>query len=367
MKKKQDNFQQLQNSREILEKVIITRTASLNQINLIQKSIELRQEIIDNISKEIELLGSDIDLNNIEILNIGNRMETLKEEYAKLIKNSYKMLDNEYALMYILSAVDINQGYMRVKYLKYLTDYRRNLISELDSQKIYLLKLNKSITENKIKNEKLLNERKKEMRNLGEDKKKKVILVGNLKAKETELRKEIRNREKIMIQIEAEIKKLIEEEERKARNVGRKNILSEADRILASEFNKNQGKLPWPIEKGIITRTFGKQKHPVLKDIEYTNKGIDISTIPGTKVNAVFNGQVSVIAIIGSNYTVIIRHGNFYTVYQNLGEVRVKRGDNVKTGEYLGIVFTGQDNISKIHFEIWKEKGILDPEVWLRK
>jgi len=367
-KRKKENLQLLQHSREILKSTTKEKATSLNQINLIQKNIELRQEIIDNISREIEFLKFDIDENNQEISIIQSRLEVLMKEYGELIKNSYKMLDKEYSLIFILSAQDINQGYMRLKYLKYLTDYRKSLIIELDSQKNKLINLNKKLENNKIKNERLLEERMREMRNLDSDKKQKIVLVKSLQLKEIELRKEIQRREKVMIQIENEIKKLIEEEARKAKEANRTSILSEADKILAAEFGKNQGRLPWPTEKGVITGTFGQQNHPILKDVKIKSNGIDISAGQGAEVRSVFNGKVSkVIAIMGANYTVIIRHGDYYTVYQNLIDVRVKSDDIVKTGDLIGTIFTGTDNISKVHFEIWKERKILNPELWLRK
>ncbi len=365
--KKKENMEQLEYSRSILKKMTKTKSTSMNQINIIEKNIELRQDLVENISNEIEYINSDIELNNNEIIKINNRVELLKKEYAALIRNSYKVLDKEYALLYILSAEDINQGYMRMKYLKYLTDYRKNLISELDSQKIYLRNMNETLINNKIINEKLLNEKLRELKNLDNDKKEKVILVNNLQLKEAELKREINKREKIMMQIENEIKRIIEEEARKARESRKINNLSDEERLISADFSKNQGKLPWPTDKGIVTGKFGEQNHAVLKGIKVKSNGIDIATDKGANVKSIFDGEVTrVIAIKGANYTVIIKHADYFTVYQNLVDVKVKAGDKVETGDVIGTVFTDTENVSKVHFEVWKDKNILNPERWLK-
>ena len=366
-KKKAENVEQLEYSRGILNKMTKSKNASLHEINLIEKTIIVRENLVENISGEIGILEKDISSNNVEISRINERIDIIMKDYAALIRNSYKMLDHDYSLMYILSSQDINQGYMRIKYIRHLTGYRKSLIASLDSEKMNIINLNKELSENKINNEKLLAERKKEISQLDSDRKKRLNIVRNLKSKEAELRREIQKRERIMLQVENEMKKLIEAEARKAKASGKISNLTAGEVILSGEFSKNQGKLPWPTEKGILTGKFGKQKHTILKGIEFESNGIDITTSNGTRVRSVFDGEVTrVVAIMGANYTVIIRHGQYYSVYQNLINVKVKSGDKVKTGEFIGTVFTDMENISKIHFEIWKDKNILNPELWLR-
>jgi septal ring factor EnvC (AmiA/AmiB activator) len=366
-KRKAENQEQIQYIRNTVDKMTKTKEASVNQINLIQRSLELRQNLIENISDEINLLSNDIEYNTEEISRINKRIELIKSDYAKLIKNSYNVLDKEYSLMYILSSQDINQFYLRIKYLKYLTNYRRNLIAGLDSEKLNYIVINKNLGESKRKNIKLLEERKREMNNLDREKKEQIALVKKLQNQEKELKRKLQEREKMMLQIEAELKRLIEEEARKAREARKKTNLTESERILSSEFYRNKGKLPWPLEKGIITGKFGKQNHAVLKDVKFNNLGIDITTVKGSKIRSVFEGQVSTITpIMGANYTIIIKHGDFYTGYQNIVDLKVKTGDFVKAKEEIGTAFTDMENITKIHFIICKDK-FLDPELWLSK
>jgi murein hydrolase activator len=366
-KKKAENIEQLRYTREILDKMTSSRKASLSEINLIERSISTRENLVGNISEQIGMIERDIVLNNDEISRINLRIEDIKKNYATLIKSSYKLLDDEYALMYILSSEDINQGYQRIKYVRYLTEYRKKLVSALDSEKVNIIRVNKNLSESKAKNEKLLGERKQEISKLDRDKKRRLVVVNDLKKKESDLRKEIQRREKVMVQIELEMKKIIEEEARKARDARNANTMTPTETILAAEFSGNKGKLPWPTEKGVVTIKYGKQNHSVLRGIEYDSPGIDITTVNGSTARAVFSGEVTkVVAIMGANYTVIIRHGNYYSVYQNLINVRVKAGDKVNTGDQIGVVFTDLDNISRIHFQLWKDKSTLNPELWLK-
>lgn len=368
-RKKKENLEHLDNSKKILDKIDQEKTISLNQIYLIQTNIEVRNRLINNLSEEIDNMESDIESNNYEIAALNKRIEFLKEEYAKLIRSSYKFLEKDYALLYIITAQDINQGYLRIKYLRYLTQYRKNVIIEIDSQKMKVENLNNNLKEYKEKSEKLLNDRLSEKKRLDYEKGRKARMVKKLNVKQEEIRIEIQRREKIMLEIESEIIKIIEVEKRKAREGRRVSGLTNEEIILAEEFRNNEGKLPWPTGKGVITGGFGEQNHPILKDIKLPkNRGIDITTEPGSEVKAIFNGVVSkVIAIMGANYTVIIKHGDYYSVYQNLVNVTVKSGDKVKTGGLLGYIYKGADNLSKLHFEMYKEKTILNPEIWLRK
>jgi septal ring factor EnvC (AmiA/AmiB activator) len=364
-RRKKENIDKLETSRIIMEKMTEEKTASLNRITLVQKNIEIRANLVSNISDEIEILQSDIEFNNAEISNLGKRIEVLKNEYAELIRGSYKLLENDYALIYIITAQDMNQGYLRMKYLKYLVEYRKDLIKELENSQNRILELNTVLRKNKVRNEELIQQKAVELKKLDNEKQQNEKLIKSLSLKQEELKQEIRRRERMMIEIEREINKVIAEEERKLKG---KIGLAREDMNLAAEFGKNEGRLPWPAEKGVISGNFGEQNHPVLKDIKVKSYGIDISTIAGSKVRTVFDGVVSkVIAILGANYTVIIRHGDYFTVYQNLVDVNVKSGDKVKTGDLIGTVYTGPDNIAKVHFEIWKERKILNPEIWLRK
>jgi len=186
--------------------------------------------------------------------------------------------------------------------------------------------------------------------------------------KESQLLKQVREQEEIQKRIELEIKKLIEEEARKAREANRINRLTPAEKLIDGSFGVNRGGLPWPTEQGIITGKYGERAHPILRGIKIKSNGIDISTTEESKVRAVFEGEVTkVIAILGANYTVIIKHGNYRTVYQNLISVNVKAGDKVEIKEYIGSLGEDSNKAAVLHFELWNKMDALNPEVWLSK
>lgn len=366
--KKNENIEKLNYSKSLLENTAKSKNATLNQLNLIQQNILLRSVIVDNISDELSLLRVDIEKNNIEIKRIEIRILEIKKDYAELIIAASRNLDNDNAMMYIFSSQDFNQAYQRIKYLKYLTKYRMDLVSKLKDEEENLKKKNQNLIENKKKNERLLIERKRELIVLDSDKKQNLTLIKVLQTKESDLKNDIKKRERIQDEIEKEIRRLIDEEATKARLSKKSNSLTAEEKIISMDFSKNMGRLPWPSEQGVITGKYGEQNHPVLKGIKIRSNGIDINTVEGAKVRSVFDGEVTkVIAILGANYTVIIKHGDFRTVYQNLVDVKVKAGDKIKTKQILGTVFTDKDNCSRFHFEVWKEKDTQNPELWLTR
>ena len=184
---------------------------------------------------------------------------------------------------------------------------------------------------------------------------------------EKELKNKIAENQKIARKLEKEIAAIIKASASKGRSRNMYDQLTPEEKLISDNFQGNKGKLPWPTERGVVTGRFGKHQHAVLKQVTVQNDGIDISTVQGAEARALFDGVVSkVVAILGANYTVIIRHGNFLTVYQNLINVRVKPGDEIRVKQILGTIFTEEDtNSTLLHIEIWKELNKQNPEDWL--
>ena len=174
---------------------------------------------------------------------------------------------------------------------------------------------------------------------------------------------------KLNERIEKEIAEIIEEEARRMKGTGLYKQLTPEEKIISDNFFDNKGRLPWPTERGIITENIGQHPHPVLPGITIQNNGVDITTVEGAEARALFDGIVSkVIAILGANYTVIIRHGNFLTVYQNLINVKVKKGDNIKVKQPIGTIYTDKETQTTVlHIEIWRELEKQNPNDWLSK
>lgn len=366
---KQKAYDEIKLARELMEKTAAQRSSSVKQIRILQKGINARAGLINTLQKEVELTNRNIGETEAKIVQLSRDNQRNKEEYARLVYYAYRNHTEYEKLMYILAGATISQTYQRYKYLKYISEYRiqkaneiEALIIELDKQKDQL---------NLYKNEKLetLEVKEEEQEKLVGQRSRENAMVNKLKHKEAELREEIREKERIAKELENRIREIIEEEARKLNASNIYGALTPEQELVGKDFKRNMGKLPWPVEKGIVTVGYGKHEVPGLRGSSVQNNGIDITSEPGTEVRAVFEGEVTkVFAILGANYTVLVRHGEYLSVYQNLINVRVKTGDKVLTKERLGEAFTDEnDNVATVHFEVWQERTILNPEMWISK
>ncbi len=343
------------------------KSENIKSLSIINRKLNLRENVISGIKDEIQLLNYRVELNSLAVNIMEEDLLILKNEYSKAVYNAFKTDKGYPELVYILSARDFNQGYKRVKYLQQITKFRRReaeIILELKEQ-INESKIRLQADLNKLSDLKTKEEMQKDL--LQKEKKGKQNLVKVLNKKERELKQELEEKKKIAKKIELEINRLIEEERKKA--ASRK--LSEGQKVLGDNFNENRGKLPWPVDQGIITSHFGVQKHPEFKYLTEDNIGIEITSSGTTAVKAVFKGEVAkVFSIPGANMTVIIRHGNYLSVYANLVNVKVKTGDNINIRQVIGDVYndSAENNISVLKFMIFEnEKKYLDPEIWITK
>ncbi len=343
------------------------KSENIKSLSIINKKLNLRENVISGIKDEIQLLNYRVELNSLAVNMMEEDLLILKKEYSKAVYNAFKTDKGYPELVYILSARDFNQGYKRVKYLQQITKFRRReaeIILELKEQ-INESKIRLQADLDKLSDLKTKEEIQKDL--LQKEKKGKQNLVKVLNRKERELKQELEEKRKIARKIELEINRLIEEERKKA--ASRK--LSEGQKVLGDNFNENKGKLPWPVDQGIITSHFGVQKHPEFKYLTEDNIGIEITSSGTTAVKAVFKGEVAkVFSIPGANMTVIIRHGNYLSVYANLVKVKVKTGDSINIRQVIGDVYndSSENNISVLKFMIFEnEKKYLDPEIWITK
>ena len=366
---KQKAYDDVKLARELMEKTADQRSSSVKQLQLLQQGINARASLIFTLEAEVDLMNRGIQEAEAKIGQLTNDNKKNKEEYARLIYYAYRNHTKYEKLMYILAGTTISQSYQRYKYLKYISEYRVQKANEIDSV-IVKLDLQKNQL-SMLKNEKLqaLEEKEIEQEKLVGQRSKKTTMVNSLKRKESQLREEIREKERIAKALETRIREIIEEEARKLNSANIYAALTPEQELVGKDFNKNRGKLPWPVETGIITVGFGRHEVPGLRGSSVQNNGVDITSSPGTEVRAIFEGQVTkVFAILGANYTVLIRHGEFLSVYQNLVNVRVKTGDKVLTKERLGEAFTDEtEKVASVHFEVWQERTILNPEEWISK
>lgn len=366
---KQKAFDEIKLARELMDKTSKERLGSVQQLSLLQRGINSRAQLISTLEKEVDMTEQDIILTRNEIKKLDAENEENKQEYARLIYFAYRNHTSYEKLMYLLASESISQSYQRYKFMKYISEYRKKKADQI----LYLRKEKetKQISLEALRMEKLevMEEKDLEQEKLIGQRSQKNEIIRDLRRQEARLKKQIQEKERIARELEAEIRKIIEEEARKASKNNVLGALTPEQELVGNDFQKNKGKLPWPVDKGIVTTGFGRNEFPGLVGSSVVNNGIDINSEPGTKVRAVFDGEVTkVLAIKGANYTVLIRHGQFLSVYLNLVNVRVKGGDKVLTKEILGDAFTDQEHqVSTLHFEVWQEKKCLNPEHWLSK
>jgi septal ring factor EnvC (AmiA/AmiB activator) len=343
------------------------KSEGINAVKIIGRKVDLRESVIRGMREEIDLISERIDLNNLAIGMMEDDLVKLKSDYAKAVVNSYKSQKGNPELIYILSAKDFNQGYKRLKYLQQVTKFRRReseIILELKSQ-VESSKRRLEADLNRISDLKNRQEQQKKL--LEDEQVKKKQMVKSLTNKEKQLQRELEDKKRIARKIENEIDRLIEEEKKKAV----KSETTPEQKLIGESFSENAGRLPWPVEKGVITSHFGVHPHPVFKYLTEDNIGIEITSSGRMKARSVFQGEVAkVFAISGANMTVIIRHGKYLSVYANIAYVRVKPGDKVIAKQDIGDIYMdpGNSNTSVLKFMIFETNmKYLDPENWISK
>jgi len=366
---KQKAFSELKLARELMEQTSVKRSSSVQQYRILQKGINTRSRLISALEQELKIIDRDIAELNAQISKLEAENKKNKEEYARLIYYAYRNHTDYEKLMYILAGASISQTYQRYKYLKYISEYRVQKAKEIESTVVELDQREEEL--NKLRKDKLalLEEKENEQETLVRERGQRSQMIENLKREERRLRREIEEKERITKELESKIREIIEEEARKLNSRNIYAALTPEQELVGKDFRKNRGKLPWPVDKGIVTVGYGNHEVPGLRGSSVKNNGIDISSTPGTLVRAVFEGEVTkVFAILGANYTVLIRHGEYLSVYQNLINVRVKTGDKVITKEVIGEAFSDEnEKVAEVHFEVWQERDILNPEEWLSK
>jgi murein hydrolase activator len=354
---------------QLLKETQKNRKNTLQRVRILNKRIQLRNDIIENINQEINMIELEIEQKRFLIGNMEEDLEIIRKQYADLIIQAYWNREKRDWLMFLMASENFNQAFRRMKYLQQFSMHRREQAGMIQKMRADIVEEIEYMEEIKSQKEALALEKGNENRNLEMEKRGKSRIVSDLTKKEKELKEDIREKRRIADKLEKEIATIIAEEARKSRSRNMYDQLTPEEKLISDNFLGNKGKLPWPVERGVITGKYGVHPHPVLKQITIDNDGVDISTVKGAEARALFDGEISkIVSILGTNYTVIIRHGNFLTVYQNLVGLMVKQGDMVKHKQVLGTVHTDNEtNTTMLHMQIWRERKIQNPEDWISR
>lgn len=368
---------EIEETTRLLKETQQSEKQSLDRLNLLNAQLVQFSRLISHMDAEITLTDRQIKENSDKISRMNHEIEKMKEEYADLIHHTYKNRGRYNKLIYVLTAKDFNEAYRRMKYFQQYSEFRKKKVEEVKLKKEELKVVMEQLAINKAEKEKLLTEQRSENKRLEVVKTDYNKELNGLKSQEKKLKTQLDKQQANLTRLRNEITKIIAAEAKKGTNTAITNPydrLTPDQRLVSSNFKGNKGRLPWPVERGNITGFFGIYKHPFLKYVNVNNTGIDITTVGDADVRAVYEGEViAIIAIPGDNITVLVRHGNYFTVYKNLVSVKVKKDDQVKIKEIIGKVYTEKGaKTALLHFEIWEERNQLptdqlNPEMWLGK
>ncbi|MDG1918921.1 MAG: peptidoglycan DD-metalloendopeptidase family protein [Schleiferiaceae bacterium] len=401
---------------ELLLKTKNTKEASLSELQTLNQKIEARNKLIRTMDRQIRSIDREVMRKAKEIKNLEIRVDSLKSDYADLIKLAQRQQKPRDQILFILSSSSFAQAAKRMQYFKDMAAYRERQVQQIAIAQETLARERETLIAKKAEKIQVQTAQEGEKLALQADAQVQETTVQNLQSKESTLKKDIDKKQREAQQLEQQIKRIIAEEMRKAKErAERSSLEGEAKelglvsgkdysrrtsnkalkklidktraakgldvrddgpsfamtpeaRALANNFASNKGALPWPVERGIITGKFGKHPHPIVKGVIVDNPHIEITTEENAIVRSVFEGEVSsVVPIPGANVMVLVRHGNYFTVYSNLINVKVKAGDVVSLKEPIGTAFTDEEGKTMVQLGIWKDADIQDPNPWLAK
>lgn len=361
-KEKQENLEKIKEVEKIIGETSTKKKNSVGELNALNQRIRVQENLITSIKGEIDLLDSEITENNDIINALEDDLDKLKKEYIAMLYAAQKASNSTTRLTFLFSAKSFDQLILRLRYMEQYGETRKLQADQIGKVQGELSGQVKEIRTRREEKNKLLNDVVTENGNLTNLKKKQSSLVRTLEREEKKLRKDLAETKKLVARLDKLIEDLIREEmERAAR------AKSADTEILSSSFEENRSKFTWPVSSGFVSQKFGRQNHPVLKGIVQQNNGVNIQTKENEKVKSIFEGEVRRVAFIqGLGSTVIIKHGDYLTVYAGLKEVFVRTGQKVVTNQEIGKIFSNQEGVSELRFQIFKNTTALDPQVWLK-
>lgn len=416
-KKKRIN-DEIRQINSMLSETKAIKKSSMGALVTLNIRLKKRQELIATINAQLNELDKDIRRNENNIEQLKAQLEKLKKEYARMIVFAQRNQDAYSALMFIFAADDFNQAYARLKYMQQYSEFRRKQALEIINTQTRLIAGLNELKEQRMEKNTLLGNEVVEKKNLSNEKAEQEQVLTELQKKEKQLKTELEKKKEDAVQLQLAIKRLIEEEirrkaeaaerarqariaaakkakeekekEEKRRIAAAKKAgtpppkpvadtkpepdkpllmpeLSEEAEALSTDFSNNRGKLPWPVLKGVICEPYGEHEHPALKGFMVFNNGVEICATKGTQARAVFEGEVTGIAVSPTGgKLVIIRHGEYLSVYSNLDEVLVKTGQKVNVKQPIGtVLFDEDEGKTSMNLQIWKGQKTMDPGGWL--
>lgn len=360
LKKEQDELKKkIGFTEKLLESTKTNKQNLTENIGLIERKIEYRDELLNNLDKQLSQLSMEIQSMKEEIESLRLEIERQKAAYKVMLIHAYKMRSSSSSLIFILSSESFNQASKRMAYLKQLSKFRSDQIIKIQASKKQLDEELAELELKKKEKDDLMAEQKNEHSKYIADREHQKKQIESLKGKETQLQQELAAQKKKAKDIQNALnaalnKEILDKKKKKDEKPPSDKEIKEVE-LSNKGFESDKGKLPWPVSKGEITKGYGKQAHPVHINVYTQNNGVDITTSKGATVRAVYAGEVtSVILIPGAGKAVIIAHGDYRSIYSNLQEAYVTKGEKVTTKQDIGHLLINESGTSEVHFEICK-------------
>ncbi|MCB9197814.1 MAG: peptidoglycan DD-metalloendopeptidase family protein [Flavobacteriales bacterium] len=375
LKEKEKELQKkIEDTKNLIKLTKNSEQLTIAELAILNHQIAYREELVLNINYQMRKIDDEIESIEMQIVQLENNINILKDEYAKMLQYAYKNRNDEFNLFYVFSAESYSEAYKRMQYIEQYADYRTNQIKKIKETKSLLDSNLVQLQSAKTQKVEIASLQELEKANFLKDKQEQQDALLKLKLNEQKYVSQLNSQQAEKKKIQDEITKAIKKELEAAEKENKTGFaLTPEAASLAKSFTSNKGKLPWPVEKGAITTRYGTHQHEQYVGVQIESKGIDITTELGADVRAIFEGTVSsVIVIPGAGKVVMVSHGNYRTVYANLKEVYVKKGDKLQTKDKIGkLLPSTSGNVSEAHLEIWKISSSLtdteNPELWIKK
>lgn len=353
--------QQIQQTNQMLQQTKKNETATVNKLNLINENIRSRKKLIQSINSEITTLNKDIRSLQVRRNDLQQQLEALQDDYARLVRQTHYADIQASPLLFLFSSQSFQQLIRRIRYLNEFTQYRKQQVARIRATQNEIDLQNELLQERRSTKKTALASQQREKDNLTRDERKQQKMLTDLKKRKTDLTAQLKKQQKKADELNRKIDDMIR------RQTQTTTTLTPEQKLIAGGFEANQGKLPWPVEKGFISGRFGTHTHPVYENVTINNKGIYLQTTTGMVARSVYEGQVTSCIKLGNTYAVIVQHGNYRSVYSNLQELKVKQGDNLKAKQAIGIIYSDpeEDNKTELYFQIYKDRTLLNPSLWL--
>jgi len=356
----------LRSSNKLREKSVLTEVEDLD------RQIRTTEKLIKVTNQQANLLTRDINTNTNKIQQLRKELVKLKEDYGQMIEKSYKSKSQQSRIMFLLSSESFLQAYKRLQYMKQYANYRKKQGDQIKEGTQELQVFNTNLLKQKKEKDKLIAENRETRAQLGKNSQSQQVLIKSIRQKEGQFASQIRKKQQEIDAIDKQIDEIIRASiaaaNKESGSTSRNTFeLTPEAKALAANFASNKGKLPWPVRSGVVTMRFGTQPHPIVKSTTINSNGVRIDTDKGEKARAIFGGTVSEVqAVKGANKAVMVRHGDYITIYNNLSKVFVTKGDTVSLGQDLGEIATSTSTgKTTLHFLIYKNTDKMDPADWI--